>query len=686
MVTDLLNQLKPWLLWLHLHPSWVFFIVFLLTFIECLAVIGLVMPGTVFMTALGALIGSHVVPAKVVFSAAFSGALLGDVTSFLIGYHYREHLREMWPFKFYPGLLQKGETFFYRHGGKGIFIGRFVGPIRPLLPIIAGMLNMKPWRFLISDSISAIFWAPIYMLPGIILGAASVELPTEIAMHLMLYVIAALLILWILSWVIKRMITWVFSTFHNLLDKLWGVIKHKPLLRVVNIALQDPLYPESHAQLTLALYFLLFAAACVILGNNVLHQGILTGWNTPLLFLLRSLHDVWTANIMLVFTLMGEPKVWIGVFVVVLLGLIAIRAWRTALYWTLLGALGFGGGEIIKQLVHAPRPTGLLVTPSGYSFPSGHTFSATFITGFLAVLLSRELSKEYRWIPYTISTLIVLLVGFSRLYLGAHWLTDVIGGMIFGISIVMIVTLCYFRRDTPKIPPLFFALLFVVSWGVSGSIYTVKHFARASLDYTINVPSKRISVKTWWNQQGMTEPLYRASRVGNPSQILNVQWVGNLGIIEENLENKGWVIAPNTTVGLILARLTQPEGSIHLPVLTQLYLEEPPVLVMTKRLNGHLLMLRLWDGKTSFTDSEFPLWVGNIDYYHPSKVGLFHHPKLVSSPSTNENIPPVKLLEKDLDAYTWKQLSYTPVQQKTLSPNLVWDGQMVMIKSRGEER
>lgn len=684
MVTDLLNQLKPWLLWLHVHPGWVFLIVFLLTFIECLAVVGLIMPGTAFMTALGALVGSHVLSAKLVFGAAIAGSLLGDITSFLMGHHYREHLREMWPFKFYPGLLQKGETFFYRHGGKGVFVGRFVGPIRPLLPIIAGMLNMKPWRFLIADTISAVFWPPIYMFPGIVLGAASVELPPVIAMHLMLYVIAALLVIWIMSWAIKRMIAWLFSTLHDLLDKLWAMIKHKPLLRWLNIALQDPQYPESHAQLTLALYFILFMAGFIFLAVNVLHQGCLTTWNVPLLFLLRSLHDVWTTVVMLVFTLMGEPKVWLGVFIVVLLWLIVIRAWRTALYWTLLGVLCFGGGEMIKQLIHSPRPTGLWVTPKGYSFPSGHTVCATAFGGFFAVLLARECSKEHRWIPYTLMTLVVLLVGFSRLYLGAHWLTDVVGGIVLGMTIVMFVTLCYFRRDTPKIPPLFFALVFFLSWGAIGTVYTLKHYVKASHDYSVYIPAKKLTVTAWWQTQGMSEPLYRASRMGNPAQILNVQWVGNLSLIEENLQNKGWVIAPNTTLGLILARLTESHDAIHLPVLSQLYLDEPPVLVMTKRLNGSLLMLRLWDGKTLFTDSHLPLWVGNVDYYHPSKVGLFHRPKL-QTVLDNHETPAVKVLEKDLSAYTWKQLSYTPVQQQTLSPNLVWDGQMVMIKSRREE-
>jgi hypothetical protein len=182
----------------------------------------------------------------------------------------------------------------------------------------------------------------------------------------------------------------------------------------------------------------------------------------------------------------------------------------------------------------------------------------------------------------------------------------------------------------------------------------------------------------WWSNQGTNQPLYRANRMGRPAQILNVQWLGNLGLIEENLQKEGWSIAPNTTLGLILARLSESHNAIRFPVLSQLYLEEPPVLVMVKRLNNHVLILRLWDGRTVFTDSDMPLWVGNVDYYHPSKLGLFHHPKPELVAVTLD--PPVKIFEQDLKNYTWKQLSYTPQQQ------LTWDGQVVMVKSREEKR
>ena len=640
MMTAFLSKLTPWFLWMHAHPYGVAAVTFVVVFLECLAVVGLFVPGTVLMVAIGALVGSGIIPLKFVLWPSIMGSFLGDVTSYTIGYHYQEHLREIWPFKFYPNLLKKGESFFYSHGGKGIFIGRFIGPIRPLLPIIAGMLNMKPVRFLMADGLSAFFWAPVCMFPGWLLGAASIALPPEMAMNLMLGVLLGLFIIWCISWLIKRFISGLFTRFHLLLDRLWRVIKNKPFVKPLNTFLQNPGNPENHTHLTLGFYFIVLTGTFTFLSWDVIHQGILTHWNMPLLLLLRSIRNPLADHIMLGFTVFGNTGVWFGVWAIILIAFAVSREWRTAGHWILLGLVGFGGAEIIKQIVHSPRPTGLWMTPSGYSFPSGHTAISTLVGGFLAVLLSRQLKKENRWIPYTVITGIVLCVASSRLYLGAHWLTDVIGGIIFGIAVIMLVTLSYFREETPKISAIKVSFIFLSAWIIIGTGYSVKYYKHGLTNYQLYIPAKTLTLKNWWESAGQDEPSYRENRVGKPVQVLNIQWAGNLEAIEENLIEQGWVISPNTTIGMILDRLSRPKHAtgIKLPVLTQLYLDQHPVLVMTKARDQ--LVLRLWDGKTLFSDTDLPLWIGNVDYYHHSD---------------KNKVLPVILFEKDLKSYVWKK-------------------------------
>ncbi len=657
-MSDLIQTIKPWLYWLHIHPHWAAVVTFVISFLECLAVVGLLVPGTPLMTAIGALVGADVVSYHMIFPAAIIGAMLGDTISFFIGYYYHDHLRDLWPFKKYPGLLQKGENFFYKHGGKGIFIGRFLGPIRPVLPIIAGMLNMPPWRFLLADIISAILWAPIYMLPGILLGAASVELAPGVAWHLILYVILLLFVLWCVSWVIQRFIRWLFNTLHRLLDRCWLAIKHTPLLKSLSVALQDPEHPEAHAQLTLGLYFLLFSVMFLVVAGEVLCHGVLTHWNTPLLYLLRSLRGPQLDHVMMVFTIMGEPLVMLGLFGIVFLYLLTTKAWRIVWHWLMLGMLGFGGAEVIKHIVRSVRPTGLLVTPSGYSFPSGHTTLSVLLFGFIAVLIARQLSKEHRWIPFFIASVIALLVAFSRLYLGAHWLTDIIGAILLAMSIIMFVTLSYRRHVTPKLNIKTFIAVVLSGWIVIATAYGYFHYKKDLTNYTPYVAAQTLNMQTWWQNNGLQEPLYRLDRLGKPVETFNVQWVGNLIDIEQGLLNKGWRISPNTTLGLVLDRLAKQNTSLELPLLPQLYLDQRPVLVMIKPIDSShsILVLSLWDAKTTFADSHLPLWLGTVTYYHVWQTGLFHlHPKRQYFPTLSA----LQILEQDLSFNQWKLTQYT---------------------------
>ncbi len=685
MMNSLLLELKPWVAWMHLHPNWVGVVAFAISFLECVALIGFFVPGAVLFTAIGSLIGAGIVSAQMVLIPTIIGAILGDALSFMLGYHYREHLRDMWPFKFYPKLLQKGESFFYRHGGKSVLAARFIGPIRPMLPLVAGMLNMSPWRFTIVNSISAIIWAPVYMLPGYLLGKASTALPPDVAMNLMLYVIVILLILWCISWLIKLLIAWIFNAIHDGLDKLWLVIKDRPWLRPLHIALQDPLHPESHAQLTLGLYFIFMGIVFGWIAWSVMSQGLLTSWNHSILFFLRSLRSPAVDPSFIIFTIIGDPKVILGVFIILLFWFFGIRAYRTAVHWGVLGILAFGGTEVFKIIVHSPRPWGLWLTPSGYSFPSGHTALSAIILGFFAVLVARELKKPQQWIPYTLVTLLVLTIAVSRLYLGAHWLTDVIGAMFFAMAVVMLVTLSYRRQPTPQLKLLPLCLVFILSWGSIATVYGLKHYHKITGDYNIVVSAKVLSIDDWWNYDGIDEPFYRLDRTGKPAQVLNVQWAGNVENIKNSLIAKGWHVSPNTTLDAILQRLNKSPRSakkMEMPVLPPLYQEQRPVLVMTKNLDSSdsLLLLSLWNSKTRFTNSVIPLWLGNVRYLYAGQAGFFHlRPQKVSISAR----PAVTLLEDDLGDYVWKQLSY-PFSPNNVFAKLDWDGQIVLVKPKNE--
>lgn len=139
-------------------------------FLESLALVGVIVPGVVILTALATLSGQQDFSLSLILIAGFIGAWLGDSLSFLFGFKYKNKIIGWKIFKSSQNLFVKGESFFANYGIASIVIGRFVGPIRPFIPIVAGIMAMNPIKFITINSISAIFWSPAYLLPGYFLG------------------------------------------------------------------------------------------------------------------------------------------------------------------------------------------------------------------------------------------------------------------------------------------------------------------------------------------------------------------------------------------------------------------------------------------------------------------------------------------------------------------------------------
>ena len=154
--------------WIQAHPHWAGLFVLVVSALESFLVVGLFVPGTVVMFGIGAMIAAGSMELVSTLVWATIGAVIGDGTSYLIGRFYHQRLRVIWPFRSYPQMIARGVDFFHKHGGKSIVLARFVGPVRPLVPAVAGMLDMPAGRFFMFNTLSAILWAPAYILPGVL--------------------------------------------------------------------------------------------------------------------------------------------------------------------------------------------------------------------------------------------------------------------------------------------------------------------------------------------------------------------------------------------------------------------------------------------------------------------------------------------------------------------------------------
>ncbi len=149
------------------HQSWAGPIVFLLAFGESLAFISLLLPATAAMVFVGVLIGQGALDFWWIVAWAVPGAATGDWLSFLIGHYFREAVTRIWPFTRHPEMLAQAHSFFHRWGVASVFLGRFLGPVRAVIPLVAGMMDMPRMRFQLANWTSAALWAPYWLGVGI---------------------------------------------------------------------------------------------------------------------------------------------------------------------------------------------------------------------------------------------------------------------------------------------------------------------------------------------------------------------------------------------------------------------------------------------------------------------------------------------------------------------------------------
>ncbi len=179
--------------------------VFLIAFFEALVGVGLIMPGSVLTVFSGWLAFQGKAPIEAVMAAAACGALAGDLLSYWLGARFGIHLWKWQLLKKRQSLLRMAEIFFIEHGGKSVFFGRFLGPIRGLVPFVAGTSQMRPVSFTLYSIISGILWGISY--PGLgFLGGSSWQRAETLTGRLGLLIALALVTSLLLTWLRRKLL------------------------------------------------------------------------------------------------------------------------------------------------------------------------------------------------------------------------------------------------------------------------------------------------------------------------------------------------------------------------------------------------------------------------------------------------------------------------------------------------
>ncbi len=166
-----------------------YFVVLFISILESLAFVGIVVPGTVFIILVGVVASKGLLDLGDVILFAASGAIIGDVCSYYLGRHANKFLSE--DSKIFQSMyFKKAQSFFQKYGGASIFSGRFIGPIRPVIPFVAGMCRMETSKFIFWNVISGFAWATTFLFLGFFFGQALYAIKLWTGRGIMLLIIA----------------------------------------------------------------------------------------------------------------------------------------------------------------------------------------------------------------------------------------------------------------------------------------------------------------------------------------------------------------------------------------------------------------------------------------------------------------------------------------------------------------
>ncbi|MDD5723581.1 MAG: bifunctional DedA family/phosphatase PAP2 family protein [Syntrophales bacterium] len=416
----------------HLHPGG-YYALFIMTFLETSALVGLLVPGESIVVIAGLLAARGNLDLTAVIGIAIMGAVLGDTVGYFIGSRFGEPFFLRWGhlFFFKREYLDQAKEAFLRYGGKIVFLGRFMAWLRAFAPVVAGISRMPYRRFLFFNAAGGIAWAVAFSLIGFFLGKSWDIIRIYLGRVGIAAFVAGLALLYLYSvlnkkqHLIRERLLQADQKLTELMPDAWPLLKDR---------FRAGRWYGLNLTISLAVLILAFMSFGEIVEDLIDREALFVldfkmqsfvgGLATPAL-----------TKGMVAVTSLGSLYLLAPVVMFLALYLLFVRNW-----WDLFAlfiATGFGQSLLVllKLFFHRIRPVPQLALSHGFSFPSGHSFSSIIIYGFLMYIAWRAM---HRGITRTVITaalsLLILSIGMSRIYLNVHWTTDVMAGFAFGLA------------------------------------------------------------------------------------------------------------------------------------------------------------------------------------------------------------------------------------------------------------
>jgi len=458
MADRIINMILPAIQHFQMLGYWVAFFAALL---ETTIGIGLILPGSTLILFLGALSGRGYFDFGDLLWFSVLGAILGDNVNYYLGKKYgsRWIKNGVWFLK--PEHLEKGRIFFDTHGAKSVFLGRFIPSVKEIVPFFAGSVRMRQGTFFIWNVLGGIGWGFEWVGAGYVFSQSLKLAQTWLSRAGFFFsgLVALFIIIYLMKWVVAKRGKY----FLTLLVSLWPSVRqaiaknsevkkltarHPAFFRFIKNRLARDSFRGLPATV-LAFVFLYVLALFGGIIEDLITSDPIVGADIRLAHLLVIFRNPISTKVFFWVTVLGKWEV-ITTFTlsaIASLCLLNHRRYILPLLAAILGSDAFT--QLGKLLFHRPRPLSALYVEHSFSFPSGHATIAVAFYGFLTYIVMREAKRWETKVNICFAGIaLVLLIGFSRLYLGVHYLSDVWAGYLVGsLWLIAGISLCEWLRS-----------------------------------------------------------------------------------------------------------------------------------------------------------------------------------------------------------------------------------------------
>ena len=619
------------------------------------------------MVGFGALIATGYLDFWPTTLIATAGAIAGDGLSYWLGYHYRDRLLRFWPLSKYPSLIKQGQSFFSQHGKKSVVLGRFFGPLRAIVPTIAGMSLMPASQFYASNILSAIAWAPLYLLPGILFGM-SLQLAKEFAGQLVFIIITVIVIFLLAFHLVRLVYGWLAPQADVLVYRLLIWSRKHPILGAASNSLVNPDRSEIRAISSFAVILTFTALTLIFLNHylfNTLFINNINAFISTQTYLLQHpgistfANSVITLNhnyfIIGVVTLFSASHIYTKNYKPVIYLLLAL-----VLPWLFLFSLKNIGLSINALLQHGYNSSYLLIL-------------AVTVYGFITTYLAKQFSGKISQLLYILFLIAISIFILIQLYTGYMTLSVIMGHTLFGILWVTILSIAYRRHSVSllkKEPK--YSIVISASLAFLVALYFSINSINKEYEFKTNKQTEFVMSHAGWLETGWRLlPVFRNDIRGYQLHPVNIQWADTKQAIIETLTENNWQ-QTNNSIEKYSNWFKDIDDPLKLPVVRHLHDGKYNTLTFIKLIKaGTFISLRLWPSPyyTQTRQNRKKLWYGEISYTIITRAPFVNY---LTTESQFTNIIPVFI-------ENIKITHMIQTREASELGNSNWDGKVILL-------